>query len=134
MKALASLMVLVGCTSLLSAGTAPAGVKQMEVYSVTPQFALVYSPRWGENDVMFISLDDRPELSRLVLFRSANLQSGDQVVSIDGTMVAEMQPHHCRMILSRVKPEKRVVLVVRSNDTGKLREVTASRVRSPSQP
>ncbi len=106
----------------------------MPTYSVAPEFAFILSHRLSENVAMFVSADDRPELRRFPIFRSAGLESGDEVVSINGRAVPQMAPHESLSTLSRTEPGKKIELEVRTINSGAVRKVTAFRVLRSGEP
>jgi hypothetical protein len=126
---------LLSCVTAWSAESErPTGIAQMPTYSVAPEFAFVLSHRLSENVAMFVSVDDRPELRRFPIFRSAGLESGDEVVSINGKAVPQMAPQECLSVLSRAEPGKKVELEVRTINSGAVRKVTAFRVLRSGEP
>lgn len=115
-------------TAGLAASEGPAEIRQLPAYSVAPEFALIWSQRSSENAAIFVSADDRPELRRFTTFRSAGLESGDEVVSINGRAIPQMTPQESLHTLARAEPGKKIELEVRTINSRAVRKVTAFRV------
>lgn len=123
-------LLLLCLASASSAQPGQGAAQSLPEFKVWPVFTLTV-PTGPENTFSFRTVDTAPERwSGFIKFRSGSLQSGDQVVSIEGKLLTDMQPYEGRKLLSFSEPGKKIALEVRQPGSKHIRKAVVVRIDS----
>ncbi len=122
------------CIATAFAQQPPHSAQSLPAFKVWPLFTLTVPglPRSSDNVFSFQTIDNvSPERWRgFIKFRSTSLQTGDEVVSIEGKHLTEMQPNEGRRLLSFVEPGKKISIEVKQPRSKIIRKATIVRIDS----